>query len=381
MHPKKDYFLEIEKFSNVFFILILGVFITFCILMIWPFIKILGWAVALAIVWYPVHNFILRKLKHPTVAAFLSCFLIVVVVVVPAIFLTMGIVQEGGNLAKIIQSYIEKEKYKQLYNPLNIKIVKSLYQYISQYFDFSKINLQTTLSGALKQISSFAGKQGVSIVKNTVLFVVQTGLILVIFFFLLKDGKKIILFLHPFIPLSTEKANLVLSRATETIRATVYGWLVVGIIQGTLLGTVFAILRLPSPLFWGGITIVLCFIPFIGAPVVWIPASIILAVKGIWWKAIVLALFGGVVINLTDNFLRPLLVGTKLKLHPMVIFFAIFGGVILMGPVGLLIGPVILSVTIVLLDVLKIKLNQEDTIITIEEQENNLTSIKEAPLR
>lgn len=381
MHRKKDYFLEIEKFSNVFFILILGVFITFCILMIWPFIKILGWAVALAIVWYPVHNFILRKLKHPTVATFLSCFLIVVVVVVPAIFLVTGIVQEGGNLAKIVQVYIEEGKYKQLYNPLNIKIVKSLYQYISQYFDFSKINLQTTLSGALKQISSFAGKQGVSIVKNTVLFIVQTGLILVIFFFLLKDGKKIILFLQPFIPLSIEKTDLVLSRATETIRATVYGWLVVGIIQGTLLGTIFAILKLPSPLFWGGITIVLCFIPFIGAPVVWIPASIILAVKGIWWKAIVLALFGGVVINLTDNFLRPLLVGTKLKLHPMVIFFAIFGGVILMGPVGLLIGPVILSVTIVLLDVLKIKLNQEDTIITIEEQENNLTSIKEAAVK
>lgn len=364
---KKDYFLEPEKFSNVFFILVLGIFLTTCILMIWPFIKILGWAVALAIISYPLHNFISRKIKNPTLSALISCFIIIIVVLVPAIFLVSGIIHEAGNLAKIIQEWIQKEKYKQLYNPLNVKFLKTLYNYASQYYDFSKIDINSTASDYLNKISSFAGKQGIGLVKNAVLFIVQTGLTLVIFFFLLKDGKKIISYLQPFIPLSDEKTSLVFSRAAETIRATVYGWLVVGIIQGTLLGIIFAILKLPSPLFWGGVTVILCFIPFVGAPVVWVPAAVILAIKGMYLKALVLFLWGAVVINLTDNFLRPILVGQKLKLHPMVVFFAIFGGIFLMGPLGLLMGPTILAVTIVLLDILKIKLNENVLLSTKEE--------------
>jgi len=357
---KKDYFLEPEKFSNVFFLLVLGIFLTTCVLMVWPFIKILGWAVALTIIAYPLHNFITRVIKNPTLSAFLSSFIMIVVILIPATLLITGVINEAGNLAKVIQVYIQEEKYKQLYNPLNIKFIKVLYDYVSQYYDFSKIDLNTTLSGYLGEVSSFAGKQGTRLVKNVLLFFVQAGLTLVIFFFLLKDGKKIIFSLQPFIPLSDEKTKLVLSRAAETVRVTVYGWLVVGIVQGTLLGIIFAILGLPSPLFWGGITVLLCFIPFVGAPVVWFPASVVLALKGMWLKAIVLFLWGAIIINLTDNFLRPLLVGAKLKLHPMVVFFAIFGGLFLMGPLGLLIGPAILAITLVLLDILKIKLNEDE---------------------
>jgi predicted PurR-regulated permease PerM len=357
---KENNFFEIEKYRNIFFLLLLGIFLYLCIMMVLPFIKIVGWASTLAILWYPVHNFINRRFKNPTISSLISCFLVVVIVVVPATFLTIGLFQEGENLLKIIQKYIEEEKYTQFLNFFDSKIFKNSYKYFSKFYDFSKIDFKTIISGNLKQFSTFIGKQGVYLIRNTVVFIFQLGLTLVIFFFLLRDGKRIYFFIQPFIPLSSENTNLLISRATETIRATVYGWLVVGIIQGTLLGVIFAILGLPSPIFWGGVTILICFIPFVGAPVVWIPASIILAIKKIWWKAIVLFLFGATVINLADNFLRPILVGTKLKLHPMIIFFAIFGGVLFMGPLGLFLGPVILSITISLLEVLKMKLNQQE---------------------
>lgn len=356
----KNSFWEQEKFASVFFILILGVFLTLCIMMLWPFIKIVGWAATFAILWYPVHTFILKKIKHPTISSLLSCFLIVVIVLLPATFLTIGLIQEGEKLGKAAQHYIEGEKYKDFAKFfLKLKFFKKSYEYLNKYYDFSKFDFKSAISKNLQQISTSVGKQGVFIIKNIVVFIFQLTLTMVIFFFLLKDGKKIFPFIKPFIPLSSEKTNLLILRATETIRATVYGWVVVGIIQGTLVGVIFAILGLPSPIFWGGIAILLCFIPFVGAPVVWVPASIILALKKMWVKAIILFLFGAIVINLIDNFLRPILVGTKLKLHPMITFFAIFGGVILMGPLGLFLGPVILSVTLSLLDVLKLKLTQD----------------------
>lgn len=369
MQKKKDYLFEVEKFSNAFFFLILGTLILICIMMVWPFIKILGWAVALAIVSYPLHNFILKRLKSPTFSALLSSTVMIVVILIPAIFLILGIIQEAVGLSQVIELWVEEKKYEHFYNKLlNVEIFKNTYQYLNQRFDLSQINLQSTLSEMLKNISSFLGKQGVGLVKNVVLFLVQAGMVLVIFFFLLRDGKRIISFIQPFVPLSEEKMEVVLSRATDTVRATVYGWLVVGIIQGSLLGIIFAILKLPSPLFWGGVTVIFCFVPFAGAPVIWVPASLILLAQGVWWKAIVLALWGAIVINLTDNFLRPILVGAKLKLHPMVVFFAIFGGLFLMGPLGLLMGPATLAVSIVLLDILRIKLNQEEVVIIAPEE-------------
>lgn len=97
MQEKKDYFLEIEKFSNVLFLLLLGAFIAICILMAWPFIKILGWAVALAIISYPIYSFLLRKIKSPVISAFLSCFIIIVVILIPAIFFITGVTEEAIN--------------------------------------------------------------------------------------------------------------------------------------------------------------------------------------------------------------------------------------------------------------------------------------------
>jgi predicted PurR-regulated permease PerM len=153
--------------------------------------------------------------------------------------------------------------------------------------------------------------------------------------------------------LSDDEADALLRRTSDTIRATVFGTVVVAIVQGALGGLMFWLLGLPAALLWGVVMAVLALIPVLGAFVVWVPAAIFLAVEGSWGKALLLTGWGTLVVGTIDNLLYPVLVGNKLRLHTVPVFFAIVGGLIVFGAAGVILGPVILAVTLGLVDVWK----------------------------
>jgi predicted PurR-regulated permease PerM len=137
----------------------------------------------------------------------------------------------------------------------------------------------------------------------------------------------------------------------DTVYATIYGTLAVAAVQGTLGGLMFWWLGLPAPMLWGLVMGVLAVVPVLGAFIVWIPAALFLALDGNWGKALILALWGGVVVGGIDNVMYPILVGNRLKLHTIPAFMAIVGGLIVFGPSGLILGPVVLTVTVLLLEI------------------------------
>jgi predicted PurR-regulated permease PerM len=137
----------------------------------------------------------------------------------------------------------------------------------------------------------------------------------------------------------------------DTVHATIYGTLAVAAVQGTLGGLMFWWLGLAAPVLWGLVMGVLAVVPVLGAFVIWIPAALFLALEGSWGRALVLAVWGGVVVAGIDNLLYPILVGNRLKLHTVPAFMAIVGGLIVFGPSGLILGPVTLTVTVLLLEI------------------------------
>jgi predicted PurR-regulated permease PerM len=141
------------------------------------------------------------------------------------------------------------------------------------------------------------------------------------------------------------------SRVGDTVYATIYGTLAVAAVQGTLGGLMFWWLGLPAPLLWGLVMGVLAVVPVLGAFIVWIPAALFLALDGSWGKALILALWGGVAVGGIDNVIYPILVGNRMKLHTIPAFMAIVGGLIVFGPSGLILGPVALTVTVLLLEI------------------------------
>jgi predicted PurR-regulated permease PerM len=132
----------------------------------------------------------------------------------------------------------------------------------------------------------------------------------------------------------------------------VYGVVVIALLQGTLCGVMFWILGIPSAALWGTVTVLTSVIPLLGAGVVWIPGTLYLFAVGHWPQAIVLALWGTAVVSSIDNFLRPRLVGGRVGLSELVMFFALLGGLQAFGFLGIVLGPVLFAVAASVLDVL-----------------------------
>ena len=155
------------------------------------------------------------------------------------------------------------------------------------------------------------------------------------------------------LPLSYAETDRIFARIAETIEATVFGTLIVAMVQGTLGGLMFWWLGLPAPLLWGVVMGLLAVVPVLGAFIIWIPAAIYLITEGHWAKAVILTIWGTVVIGLIDNLLYPILVGRKLELHTVPVFIAIVGGLVVFGISGLILGPVILAVNMAIFEVWK----------------------------
>lgn len=145
--------------------------------------------------------------------------------------------------------------------------------------------------------------------------------------------------------------NRLFDDVSDTVHATFYGTVVIAIVQGTLGGLIFWWLGLPAPLLWGIVMGLLAVVPVLGAFVIWVPAAIFLVLEGSEGKALLLTLWGTVVVGGIDNLLYPMLVGRRLKMHTVLAFISIVGGLIVFGASGLILGPVIFTVTRFLLEI------------------------------
>ena len=199
---------------------------------------------------------------------------------------------------------------------------------------------------AASSLSKFAVEGLSSFTLGTLNFIFMLFVFLYSLYFLQMDGDKLIERFLYYLPLKTIDERMMLEKFTSVTRATLRGSLLIGLMQGTLSGIAFAVAGIPNAVFWGSIMAIMSTIPNVGAALVWLPASIILAVQGQMGTGIALAGFCGLVVGSLDNLLRPILVGKDTKMHELMIFFSTLGGIFMFGFPGVFIGPVIASLFI-----------------------------------
>ena len=200
----------------------------------------------------------------------------------------------------------------------------------------------TRLDQASTAIIKQAGNLLTSIGTITV-FVVLTFFTL---FFFLRDGRQLVNRTARLLPLDDDQIEQIIEETQTSIRANVVGVVAVGGVQGLLLGIGFSVLGVPSPLLWALVTCACSVIPFFGAALVWVPGALYLILIGSWVKGLILAGWGAGVVSLSDNIVRPWVISERLRLSPGILFFALLGGVEMFGPLGIFLGPVIVSVTL-----------------------------------
>ena len=323
-----------------------------CWKMLEPFVEVLLWAVVLVIVFMPVHRRVRARVGSPGWSAMLSCLLVVVVILVPLTLVTLAIAREMSHIAQALQPK-EGEAQTGVAGLLNSPYLDRALDWVGQYVDLGQFDSQKFIAERLKSMGGAIAGQTLGLVGGVVGVVIEVFFVIFTMYYLFRDGGRMREALYNLLPLDDRRAHDIIGRTQEVISASVYGVLVIALIQGTLGGIAFWALGLPSPLLWGVVMVFLSMIPMAGAFVVWVPAALYLVVTGEWGKAIILTVWGALVIGSVDNFLRPKLVGEKTRLHELLIFFSVLGGLQVFGVIGLVLGPVVVAITIALLDVLR----------------------------
>lgn len=318
-----------------------------CWLMIKPFLGVLMWAAVLVIVFYPIHRRLVQRTNRPSLSALLSCVLVILTILVPVALVTVAVLNEATSAAQSVQAAINY-----VFDPTS-PVTGRLLGWASRYIDVERLRSGEYLAQQLSGVSGGLAGQTLGVIGGLIGAIVQMFFVIFTMYYLFRDGDRIFMTIKNSLPLNEDQSLAIMERTKEVVGASVYGVLAIAVIQGALGGLAFWVLGVPSAIVWGVVMTFLSMIPMLGAFLVWVPAAIYLALTGHYMKAVFLVLWGTLVIGMIDNFLRPKLVGGRTRLHELLIFFAVLGGLQVFGVLGIVLGPVVLALAMSLIEVFR----------------------------
>jgi predicted PurR-regulated permease PerM len=282
--------------------------------------------------------------------------------------LLIALIQQGITSINEIYNWVAAGKYEQLLNsPVLISTLEywdKVVVFLSKYFpqmkleflsiDADLIQPEKMLLSMSTYTAQFLLNQGTYILGNLTAIVGKFFLMIFTFFFLVRDYDEIVSQIFHLIPLSNSQENRIINRVREVSRSAILGTVVTAVAQGTIGGITFCLAGLPG-LFWGTIMAFASLVPLFGTALVWVPASLYLLLSGRWMASLFVTLSCIIFVGMIDNFVRPLFMQGASDMSTLLIFFSILGGMQYFGLIGLLYGPLIFGLTLVLLYIYNIE--------------------------
>ncbi len=334
----------------ILFLTFLSIYLLYQILL--PFLSAIVWAILLAMIFYPVFQKMRRVVKREVLSALIMTVLVLILIVLPFALLMASLATEVVDTYHRVEEMIRTGQLQAyLEHVKEIPLVKWILVRMGQHVDLSQADPLPLLLNNLNQISGFIFNQTTVLLKGFSTFLAAFFFTLLSLYYFFKDGNQLFVRLKEIVPLPLQQRDLLIQRFKDMINATIYGGILIAIIQGFLGGLFFWILGLPSPIFWGTAMALLSFIPIGGTALIWGPAGIILLLGGAVLKGLILLGLGVFVISMADNLLRPFFISARTKIHPLLLFFAVLGGIQAFGLIGLMAGPLIATLFLTLLEI------------------------------
>jgi predicted PurR-regulated permease PerM len=333
-------------FFALFSLILYGAF-----LVLMPFLTAITWAVILTILVYPLYAWLLQRMRgRASLAALTVIAVITLLVIAPGIELVRFLSEETILLVQSLRSLLEEEgKQEWLAKPWVQQLVSWWYLVSFRLTDFN-IDWKAILAQGAQASSKVLVGQVKGIAQNVLVFTVNVIVALITLFFLLRDGKEFIRRLQGLLPMDREHQQRLFKNIVDAVLAVVHGSFVVAMVQGLLAGLAYYFLGVPFAVLWGVVTAFVSLLPVGGSTLVSIPATIYLFLQGETIRAFVLLAWSLGIVGTVDNILKPLLIGNRLGLPVLFLFFGILGGLALFGAVGIILGPVIFALLRALLD-------------------------------
>ena len=336
---------------------LIAVFGALALLIVWPFLRSFAAAVIVAVIFYPAYKKVLRWTgNRRTWASLATTLAIVFLFLLPVSLILLKATNEALLAAQRLNRLTaEQGGFAQFV----LALAERPLHFFGRFVDLSKVDIHNAITNGMQRVSLVVISSGAAVLSSLARFTASFFIMLIVVFFLLRDGEAWAAGLGSLMPLSPAQTSRLFRNISDTIIGNVYGIVAVGVIQGTLTGVATAIAGLPSPLLFSIAAFFASILPVVGAALVWIPAGLYLIFTGALWKGIFILAWGAIVISAVDNVVRPWVVSGKVELHPLVLMFVILGGVQVFGFLGLFLGPVVVSVLAAVFHMLREELTMQ----------------------
>ncbi|MCL4503958.1 MAG: AI-2E family transporter [Deltaproteobacteria bacterium] len=337
-----------SHFARLFFGAITLLVLYYAYLIIKPYLLDIFMALVLFFTARPLFLALVRLVRNRTLASAITCLILLLVILVP-LFSLMGII---ATQALDFSSHVTKNMQSgQIWPWITVKIeaLKNYLVHLDLPLPPGEIDLAQIVQTAVGKASAFIYTNAVGLIKGFTYFFFDLLLVLFIAFFMFLQGDAFINELMKLSPLEAAHNEEILRETEATIKATLWGTVIVAFIQGILGGVGFLIFGVSQPAFWGTVMIPAAVIPIVGSAIIWGPAAIYLLFSGHIGAGIGLIIWGGVLVSVIDNVLKPIIVKGGGETPSILILFSILGGITYFGMIGFILGPLILSFLLSLL--------------------------------
>ena len=349
--PRTDY-------GRIALLIVLLVVLYFVFRILEPFLPALAWAAILATVFYPLFSALSRRLRRPRWASALSCVLLTVGIVLPAMFLLFMLAQQSVGAYRTLEARVAAG------GPGSFEAVRktSSYQWFlarTKDLGMPEPDLGAVAAKAIGIVSGFLVNRSASIFSRITRFVVNFFVMIFALYYLLLRGPGILHELRELSPLRPEHEEMIIQKFRLITRATFGGSLATALIQGAAGGLVFLFFGLPSPLLWGAVMGFLSLVPLVGSALVWGPLVVYYMLTGAVWNGIILLAVFVMVVGTVDNVVKPILIRRGTEIDTLWVFLSVLGGIGVFGFLGLFLGPFLVAILLVLAEIYKVEFSHE----------------------
>lgn len=313
-----------------------------------PFLRSAAFALVLSVGFYPVHSFVRRYVRRPNLAASFTTVLLLIAIVVPVVVMGRLISIDARKIVEYVQNADRDQIYAQ-YELTQDKVLLWLSDNLGVGRD--------TVSDKVKQLPAEVGRlsliAGSAVVGGAAGFVTQTAFTFLILFFFFRDGEMWLEDITGTIPLRPERIERLFKIVQDTIVASLYGIMGVALVQGILVWIGLWIAGFGAALLLGMLAGICSVIPLVGTGLVWGPAGVYLLLAHQTGKGLFVLIWGLLIVNPTDNIIRPLVLYGRIKVHPLLLIFSILGGILKFGLLGAFIGPLLVALIIAAIQMLR----------------------------
>jgi len=326
------------KNSNIPFLIIMGLVTVLFLYLLKPFFFPIFWAAVIAGIFRPLYRRINGRLNRPSLSTAILFLIIVLIIFLPALIIGTLVFRESLQLYETLKPDAQNidRNFRHIIDALANNPFADL-------FRINRAFLVEKTAEVVGGITNYIFVHLKELTQNTIGLIVKMAIMLYTLFFFIRDGEKFLRMAMRLSNLGMGRESFLYERFIVTARSTLKVTLIIGGIQGILGGLVFIATNVEGALIWGLLMILTAIIPVLGCSIIWAPAGVLMLLTGHIWEGVLILAVGVLLISTVDNLLRPILIGKDVEMHPLLIFLSMLGGIVLFGFSGFVIGPIITS--------------------------------------